>query len=600
MAKLSKWERRHLANIARYEAVIDEIFKTAAREAAAIGTAISKQVDPGKPFSFADYPQTRRRVDTLMETLHGSLQTAVVNGARSGWALANSEDDELCAQVFGADADKLPGEVRRRYYTNNTDALEAFLSRKAEGLNLSDRVWNYTDQFKEEIEMSLDVGIRSGMSADELSRQVRQYLKEPNKLFRRVRDQYGELQLSRNAAAYHPGRGVYRSSYKNARRLTATETNIAYRAAHHERWQGLDFVVGILIEPSKTNHEPDICDDLKGRYPKDFKWTGWHPHCRCHALTILKTEEETLEDTRRILRGEEPTKGSVNEVKEIPQNLTDWVTANQERLAKAKTLPYWVKDNKKTVADIIKNAKDGAESRKSAKDGDTLSPLEKALGVKCGKPMTHEEADAMQPNPHYKEDVQYRINCQSCVVTYELRRRGYPLETYGNTNGSMASLLCMRTEAAWVDAEGNVPTPMVFKKSVKGRTVDRRGAVRNAYTTADEIYEEFLKGTAEEGRYHVGWYWKGKRTGHIITMEIKPDGTRVFYDPQSGKQKPRLLFPLGKLNLDKCGIVAYRVDNLQPNATVVKGIVKKAGSKAATPSMTAEQKEWWKKNVTDK
>ena len=21
----------------------------------------------------------------------------------------------------------------------------------------------------------------------------------------------------------------------------------------------------------------DICDDLKGRYPKDFKFTGWHP-----------------------------------------------------------------------------------------------------------------------------------------------------------------------------------------------------------------------------------------------------------------------------------------------------------------------------------
>ncbi len=354
MAKLSKWERRHLRNILRYEAVIEEIYKTAAREAAAIGAAISKAVDPGKPFSFADYPQTRRRVDTLMETLHGSLQTAVVNGARSEWALANSEDDELCRQVFGDNADKLPEEARRRYYTTNADALEAFISRKTGGLNLSDRVWKYTDQFKEEIEMSLDVGIRSGVSADELSRQVRQYLKYPDKLFRRVRDKHGDLQLSKNAKAFHPGRGVYRSSYKNARRLTATETNIAYRTAHHERWKSLDFVVGILIEPSRTNHEPDICDDLKGRYPKDFKWTGWHPLCRCHALTVLKTEQETLEDTRRILRGEEPKEESVNEVKELPRNLTDWVRGNQERLAKAKELPYWVKDNRKAVSSILK------------------------------------------------------------------------------------------------------------------------------------------------------------------------------------------------------------------------------------------------------
>lgn len=117
----------------------------------------------------------------------------------------------------------------------------------------------------------------------DLSPQYREMQLRLYKLFRRVRDEHGELQLSKRAAVFHPGRGVYRSSYKNARRLAATETNIAYMTADYERWQQLDFVVGIEIKLS-NNHTlngvpfTDICDDLKGRYPKDFKFTGWHPY----------------------------------------------------------------------------------------------------------------------------------------------------------------------------------------------------------------------------------------------------------------------------------------------------------------------------------
>ncbi|MDR2382476.1 MAG: hypothetical protein LBD76_01135 [Prevotellaceae bacterium] len=43
-------------------------------------------------------------------------------------------------------------------------------------LKLSDRVWNYTDQFKTEIEMALDLGMRDGVSAVEMARNLKQYL----------------------------------------------------------------------------------------------------------------------------------------------------------------------------------------------------------------------------------------------------------------------------------------------------------------------------------------------------------------------------------------------------------------------------------------
>lgn len=197
-----------------------------------------------------------------------------------------------------------------------------------------------------------------------MSRDLRGYLQQPDKLFRRVRDAYGVLRLSQAAKAYHPGRGVYRSSYKNARRLAATETNIAYNTADYLRWQQLDFVVGIRVELSNNhtlNGRPfhDICDELsaprgsnntggRGCYPKDFKFTGWHPLCRCHALTILKTDDEIAEDTRRILAGEPTDTGSVNRVDDMPQEFKEWVDSNAGRITGAAnrgTLPYFIRDN---------------------------------------------------------------------------------------------------------------------------------------------------------------------------------------------------------------------------------------------------------------
>ena len=383
MPRLNKWERQHLKNLLSYQAMIEEIYNTAAREAAAIGVSIHK-INPNRAFSFADYPSTARRIETLLESLKLGLQTVIVNGVRSEWTLANNKNNELCNQVFGDNVGKLPQAAYRKYFSSNPEALEAFTQRKVAGLRLSDRVWNYTNQFKDEIEMGLDVGIRDGLSADEMSRQLRTFLKYPDKLFRRVRDKDGNLQLSKRAAAFHPGQGVYRSSYKNARRLAATESNIAYRTADYLRWQELDFVVGILIEPSKSNHEPDICDDLKGRYPKDFKWTGWHPHCRCHALTILKTKQEMARDTQRILQGEEPLSESVNQVSAIPDAFNAWIDENRERAKGWASMPYFVRDNPQYVSDFKVGVYSAAE-KKFTRAYHTSPAMKESLALFLGK-----------------------------------------------------------------------------------------------------------------------------------------------------------------------------------------------------------------------
>lgn len=347
----NKYDLRHWNNLKKYESQLDAIYREAIREAIAISGSIAS-IDTDKIFSFDDYPSTRKRMESLIEDMKSQVEAVVLNGIDAEWTLANNKNSELANWVFGDAVGKLTQAQYRRYYSTNDSARRAFAARRVDGLNLSQRVWNLAGQFKSELELGLDVGIRSGRSADDLSRDIRQYLRRPDMLFRRVRDEHGNLQLSRRAAAYHPGRGVYRSSYKNARRLAATETNIAYRTADHLRWQQMDFVVGIEIRTSPTNHPvPDICDDLKGKYPKDFKFTGWHPHCRCHAITILKTQEEVDADTQRILNGEPPSdpNSSVNAVTDMPENFTKWYSDNGERILNANSLPYFIRDNQSLV-----------------------------------------------------------------------------------------------------------------------------------------------------------------------------------------------------------------------------------------------------------
>lgn len=341
---MNKYDSQHKKNLDKYARKVNEVYKTAVAEAAAIGQLIT-DFNPDKPFSFKDYPQTKDRLEKLLKSLKKGVEIAIVDGVNSEWTLANNKNNELCQWVFGDNISKLTKEQERKYFNNNSKALEAFLARKESGLNLSDRVWKYTGQFKEEIEMGLDLGLRDGLPATAMARDLKKYLQEPDRLFRRVRDEHGQLHLSKKAKAYHPGAGVYRSSHKNAMRLARTEPNMAYRNSDYERWQQLDFVVGIEVKLSNNHPVSDICDALAGKYPKEFRFDGWHPHCLCHAVTLLKTPDEMAEDTERILAGEAPDTDSVNRVTELPPNYDSWVEENKDRILRANSKPYFIRNN---------------------------------------------------------------------------------------------------------------------------------------------------------------------------------------------------------------------------------------------------------------
>lgn len=322
-------------------------------------------------FSFSDSKRMSEKSAAILRGLYSAVYNEVKSAVITEWGNANSTTDRLIAAALGND---VKDDKRfARLFARNREAVDSFFSRKSEygGLNLSQRVWKYTGQFKEEMELALSASLGRGDSAATVSRKVRQYLQEPDRLFRRVRDEEGNLKLSKRAAAYHPGRGEYRSSYKNAMRMTRTEVNAAYRAADCDRWSQIDFIVGVEVKRSNHPFACSVCEALAGKYPKDFKFVGWHPQCRCYIVPVMADYDQRMAYHKAVLDGEDVSGWKFDgEIAEPHEGFQKWMKDNADRVEKAAekgTLPYWMKDNPQYVKvnktnQPVKNSGDNHET----------------------------------------------------------------------------------------------------------------------------------------------------------------------------------------------------------------------------------------------
>ena len=333
-----QYDRQHLRHLDRMQKTIDKLFTQAVKDLSSYSHLLTAPPDK-KPFSFKDYPHVQKSIDRIFEEFRRKVSLEITQALDWEDNLSATKASDL-ATKYGVAIPSL-----------RSKAVEAFAQRKVGGLNLSQRVWNITNTFYKEVETAFDIALRDGTPANRLATDLKQYLKYPDKLFRRVRDEHGQLQLSKKAREFHPGQGVYRSSYRNARRLAVTETNMAYHKADNERWRQLDFVLGYEVKVSGTN--PNVCPlcmELEGKYPKEFEFVGWHPHCRCHAIPILEKPEDFLKRQQALLQGQHvPPLGAV---KQPPQNFLQHLKDNQERLQQASkrgTLPYFIRDNYKVT-----------------------------------------------------------------------------------------------------------------------------------------------------------------------------------------------------------------------------------------------------------
>ena len=356
IVRLRGFDARHYAKTRQYARQVERLYNTACDEIARAAGRITIPEDG--VFSFDDFPATRRQAEGILSRLTKKVEAVITTGTRTEWQAACDKSDAFLGSILRTS--RLTPEEAEKYQARNLEALQAFQQRKAGGLGLSQRVWKYTEEFKTALELGIDVAVGEGRSAQQLSRDLRQYLQQPDKLFRRVRDKGGNLRLSKAAKMYHPGQGVYRSAAKNAERLARTEVNMAYREAEYLRWQQLDFVVGFRVmlsnnhttTDSKGKKVPltDICDELAGDYPKTFKFLGWHPQCRCVVVPIMSDYDEFNKDRanrlKAIVRGQSyKSLPSRRTVRDVPAAFRSHIEAIADRSKNWKAMPYYIRDN---------------------------------------------------------------------------------------------------------------------------------------------------------------------------------------------------------------------------------------------------------------
>lgn len=341
----------HKKRIEQYTLLIQQVYDNMAKEAAFQAVLAGASADTN--FSFSDYPLTREAIKRLQSQLMIEVSGIIMRGTSEEWKQSNLVQDLVAKKVLAAyTGTSRNGDEYPRYFETNPDSLKAFQDRKDRGMNLSTRVWSLSEQYRSELEEAITAAIAPGTSAMSLAAQVKQYLKYPDKRFRRIKEKLADgtikWHLSKNAKAFHPEKGVYRSSARNAQRLARTEINMSYRTAEQIRWKQFDFVVGYEVKTTQNGHHvEDICDILAGKYPKSFKFTGWHPQCMCYCIPILKTEDEFWAD--------DDVK-SVNEVTDLPHGFKKWIRDNEDRIKAAENrgmLPYFIRDNRDDVENIL-------------------------------------------------------------------------------------------------------------------------------------------------------------------------------------------------------------------------------------------------------
>jgi len=151
---------------------------------------------------------------------------------------------------------------------------------------------------------------------------------------------------------------------------------------------------------------------------------------------------------------------------------------------------------------------------------------ESISGVKRGRPMTFEEADSGNVNPHYtgKYKDPYSENCQSCVLAFIARLRGYDVKAKRflgekTVSGELAN---NERKGYIIDEKGRHPD---FVKYNGDKRVTKAREFLEATIHNDEMYCLRIK-------------WKRGMGRHVVIAGRK-DGVLYIYDPQSNEMYKR-------------------------------------------------------------
>lgn len=359
---------------------------------------------------------------------------------------------------------------------------------------------------------------------------------------------------------------------------------------------------------------------------------------RSQSPVMMDRNSAEWKKLRSLPRDEYNAYKSPNLITALPEKFKDWLKGNKKKLDKAKErgkLPFFVRDNKEAVGDFLGWKREEAANAQSGGTAETLTyprtreqilaaakarheartdrqinnilnrldlrqytesqranftEIEAAFGIKRGRSMDFEAANQGKGNLGYKTgNPEYRVNCQSCVVAHELRMRGFDVTAQPNwKNGDYPDILSKGTWGCWRNADMSLfvpPERLGYSRTPTGGWQEM---------PVGEIMWQLDKRTKEPGRYHVSFGWKGRKYGHIVTMERRADGTARWYDPQTGKCDFWEEEYVWRIE----GPCVYRVDNLNFDAKHWN-VVRPVSNEAAITSKPQKALKGAKRQTTE-
>lgn len=165
-------------------------------------------------------------------------------------------------------------------------------------------------------------------------------------------------------------------------------------------------------------------------------------------------------------------------------------------------------------------------------------------------------------NPNYNKAREYQINCQRCVPTYEMRRRGYDVEALGNLRGSVKLGNLEKMKELWGLEDKDILRNYIEIK--RGENITIKDADFGNVL-------DFIEDSNIGSRFQISWWWSKNRTGHTIVAENTRKGA-MFIDPQIGKTFTTEQF--WRLDKNKRKMFLFRIDNRKINEDMLKLIMK--------------------------
>lgn len=164
-------------------------------------------------------------------------------------------------------------------------------------------------------------------------------------------------------------------------------------------------------------------------------------------------------------------------------------------------------------------------------------------------------------NPNYDKAREYQINCQRCVPTYEMRRRGYDVEALGNLRGSVKLGNDQKILELWGASDKDFIKNYVEFSS--------RKELRYSDGSKDNL-NRIIENIEPNSRYQIAWHWKDGNSGHTSVLEKTSKGIFIV-DPQTGKIYKAKEY-LGRDLFTKVRLL--RIDNRKINEDMLKLIMK--------------------------